>query len=154
MLFPEISVCLCLFPCDPHRSNAIRLRVALCPFLLLRFFLSSESFPSVTLLSLAILWDKIDTYALWKFLPTCFLKFQSGASGLIWLLFFTDSLDGCICFFSVSVTLGVKAGWGRRFWRANCSQKASLHLKLVRTPPAIRWESGNVGRLKEHFLEV
>lgn len=37
---------------------------------------------------------------------------------------------------------------------ADCSQKASLNLKLVRTPPAIRWESGNVGRLKEHFLEV
>lgn len=36
---------------------------------------------------------------------------------------------------------------------ANCSQKASWNLKLARSLPAIRWESGNVG-LKEHFLEV
>lgn len=29
-----------------------------------------------------------------------------------------------------------------------------MNLKLVRTLPAVRWESGNVGRLKEHFLEI
>lgn len=37
-------------------------------------------------------------------------------------------------------------------WAANCSQKASLSLKLVRTP-AIRWESENVGRFRENFLK-
>lgn len=79
---------------------------------------------------------KIDTFSPRSLQLTCLLKWRSCPSGLIWLLF-TGSF-----WLRWWVYLSPPQRWlceclrgsGWRLLIANCSQKASLNLKLVRTP--------------------
>lgn len=155
------EICLSLYLCHPRpppSSPALSIFVSLLlPLPLGLFFCLVFSICCFCCLSLVTLGER------WTLLSFGRVSCQPVYSGsevalLPWFHCFSGlapaSVDSCIRLFSGISDAGCLSRMGRRVCMATCSQKASLNLKLVRTPPAVRWESGNVGQLKEHFLEV
>lgn len=160
MLFPEKSVCpsISVIPGLPPQAPLwVSLSLSFCLCRLVSVFCLVFSICCFCCLSLVTLGER------WTLLSFGRVSCQPVYSGsevalLPWFHCFSGlapaSVDSCIRLFSGISDAGCLSRMGRRVCMATCSQKASLNLKLVRTPPAVRWESGNVGQLKEHFLEV